>query len=44
MKRRDLIQHLERHGCCLQWEGSRHSIYENHANSKGARPFLGTPR
>ncbi len=29
MKRRDLIAHLNRHGCELDREGARHSIYAN---------------
>jgi predicted RNA binding protein YcfA (HicA-like mRNA interferase family) len=29
MKRRDLIRHLEAHGCRLVREGRSHSIYEN---------------
>jgi predicted RNA binding protein YcfA (HicA-like mRNA interferase family) len=29
MKRRELLRHLERHGCHLDHEGSRHSIYKN---------------
>lgn len=29
MKRRDLIRHLEAHGCRLVREGHSHSIYEN---------------
>jgi mRNA interferase HicA len=32
MKRRDLIRHLERHGCRLLREGNSHSIFENSAN------------
>ncbi len=32
MKRRDLIRHLEHHGCYLDREGARHSIYRNPAN------------
>ncbi len=27
MKRRALIQHLERHSCALLREGARHSVY-----------------
>ena len=27
MKRRDLIRHLEEHGCSLHREGGSHSIY-----------------
>jgi mRNA interferase HicA len=34
MKRRDLIAHLERHGCRLLREGGRHWIYWNPANQK----------
>ncbi len=29
MKRRDLVRHLERHGCQLLREGARHTIYWN---------------
>jgi mRNA interferase HicA len=29
MKRRDLIRHLESHGCHLLREGGKHSIYVN---------------
>ena len=29
MKRRDLIRHLERHGCRFVREGRNHTIYEN---------------
>ncbi|WP_337176435.1 type II toxin-antitoxin system HicA family toxin [Paludisphaera sp.] len=32
MKRRDLVRHLERHGCRLLREGGRHSIFFNPAN------------
>jgi len=34
MKRRDLIRHLERHGCRFLREGANHSIYFNPANRK----------
>lgn len=34
MKRRDLIQHLEAHGCQLLREGGAHSIYVNRAAGK----------
>lgn len=34
MKRGDLLRHLERCGCQLDREGSRHSIYLNPANGK----------
>jgi mRNA interferase HicA len=36
MKRRDLIQHLERHGCELFREGGRHSVYINRTTRKVA--------
>ena len=29
MKRRDLIRHLERHGCEFLREGSNHTVYVN---------------
>ena len=29
MKRRELVKHLEQHGCMLLREGSSHSIYTN---------------
>jgi predicted RNA binding protein YcfA (HicA-like mRNA interferase family) len=32
MKRRDLIRHIERHGCVLVREGHSHTIFENPAN------------
>jgi predicted RNA binding protein YcfA (HicA-like mRNA interferase family) len=31
MKRRDLIRHLERHGCELLREGGNHTVYVNRA-------------
>lgn len=34
MKRRDLIRHLERHGCVLYREGGSHSVYCNPANNR----------
>jgi mRNA interferase HicA len=34
MKRRDLIQHLEKHGCEFLREGSKHSVYVNRAAQK----------
>ena len=34
MKRGELLRHLERCGCQLDHEGSRHSIYVNPANGK----------
>jgi mRNA interferase HicA len=36
VKRRELLDHLRRHGCVLDREGSRHSIYRNEANRKQA--------
>ena len=29
MKRRDLLRHLQRHGCALKREGGSHSIFIN---------------
>jgi mRNA interferase HicA len=34
VKRRDLIRHLEQHGCELLREGARHSIYWNPARRR----------
>ena len=34
MRRRQLIRHLETHGCRLHREGARHSIYFNPATRK----------
>ena len=34
MKRRQLVQHLEQHGCELLREGANHSIYVNRAAGK----------
>jgi len=34
MKRRDLLRHLEQHGCYLDREGGRHSIYRNPQNGR----------
>ena len=31
MKRRDLVRHLEKHGCIVDREGARHTIYWNPA-------------
>lgn len=36
MKRRDLLQHLQQHGCHLRREGGEHSIWENPANGRRA--------
>ena len=32
MKRRDLLRHLQAHGCRLEREGGRHSLWINPAN------------
>ena len=40
MKRRDLISHLEAHGCELLREGSNHSVYVN----RNARKTSTVPR
>ena len=34
MKRRDLVRHLEQHGCVLKREGGSHSIFLNTTNGK----------
>lgn len=34
MKRRELVRHLEQHGCELLREGGNHSIYVNRAAAK----------
>jgi predicted RNA binding protein YcfA (HicA-like mRNA interferase family) len=34
VKRRDLVRHLESHGCRLLREGGRHSVYVNEAAQK----------
>lgn len=34
MKRRDLLRHLEQHGCELDRKGRRHSIYHNPRNKR----------
>jgi mRNA interferase HicA len=34
VKRRDLIRHLEAHGCQLLREGGQHSVYVNRAKQK----------
>jgi predicted RNA binding protein YcfA (HicA-like mRNA interferase family) len=36
MKRRELIRHLEQHGCALVREGHSHSIFENLDNGQRA--------
>ena len=36
MKRRDLIRHLERHGCEFLREGSRHTVYVNRPKLKSS--------
>lgn len=36
MKRRELLRHLESHGCQLDREGANHSIYRNAANGRCA--------
>lgn len=34
MKRRDLIRHLEQHGCEFLREGARHTVYVNRSARK----------
>jgi mRNA interferase HicA len=36
MKRRDFTRHPERHGCVLDREGGRHTIYPNPTNGRCA--------
>ena len=36
MKRRDLISHIERHGCEFLREGSRHTVYVNRVAGKAS--------
>jgi predicted RNA binding protein YcfA (HicA-like mRNA interferase family) len=34
VKRRDLVRHLEAHGCQFMREGARHSVYVNRQTRK----------
>ena len=36
MKRRDLLRHLEHHGCALLREGASHSVYVNRSTGKAS--------
>ena len=36
MKRRDLLRHLERHGCTSLREAGNHSVYVNRAKGKSS--------
>ncbi len=36
MKRRDLVRHLEKHGCELLREGAKHSVYVNRKARKSS--------
>ena len=36
MKRRDVIRHLERHGCEFLREGGDHTVYVNRAKRKAS--------
>lgn len=36
MKRHEIVDHLQRHGCRLEREGSRHTIYTNPATGAKA--------
>jgi predicted RNA binding protein YcfA (HicA-like mRNA interferase family) len=36
VKRKDLIRHLERHGCEMLREGSRHTVYVNRTAGKSS--------
>lgn len=36
MKRRELLRHLEQHGCYLLREGKAHTVYVNRAKGKSS--------
>jgi mRNA interferase HicA len=36
MKRRDFVQHLERHGCVIHREGAEHTVFLNPRIRKAA--------
>ena len=36
MKRRDLVRHLEQHGCELLREGANHSVFVNRTTRKSS--------
>ncbi|MGH9401648.1 MAG: type II toxin-antitoxin system HicA family toxin [Terriglobia bacterium] len=36
MKLKELIRHLESHGCHFSREGSKHTLYSNPANNKAS--------
>lgn len=36
MKRRDLVRHLEQHGCALLREGGNHSVFVNRAAQRSS--------
>jgi predicted RNA binding protein YcfA (HicA-like mRNA interferase family) len=36
VKRRDLVRHLEAHGCELLREGANHSVFVNRASGKAS--------
>lgn len=36
MKHRDLLRHLERHGCALLREGRNHTVYVNRTKGKSS--------
>ena len=36
MKRRDLVRHLEQHGCELLREGANHTVYVNRSARKAS--------
>ena len=36
MKRRDLLRHLEQHGCAFHREGASHTVYVNRAAKKAS--------
>lgn len=44
MKRRDLIRHLESHGCELLREGGNHTLYVNRARNRKLLPYRVTKK
>jgi predicted RNA binding protein YcfA (HicA-like mRNA interferase family) len=38
MKRRDLVRHLREHGCILDHEGGRHTVFAGPSNTTSSVP------
>ncbi|HEV7484309.1 MAG TPA: type II toxin-antitoxin system HicA family toxin [Thermoanaerobaculia bacterium] len=38
MKRRDLVRHLREHGCTLDHEGGRHTVFAGPSNTTSSVP------